>query len=231
MNERLAFIRAKYEQRSFFGPPSAATLRAAAADCELRLEQLPAGYLDGVDHLASGGGAAAAPAASGAAGGSAEADGGKVNPAVARRLAKKREEEEAARAVSDAAAAATAAVSQAQLGDSEWRARLVRARMHGLAALSYRCAFPLSPVGLLLGWAQPRVKTMASRTSRETPFPTRRRSAPLPALPQSRSLQCSPLRHPHQAAPVAGSLSCRLQRHRPPHPSPSWPPHPLRRRC
>ena len=125
MNERLAFIRAKYEQRSFFGPPSAATLRAAAADCELRLEQLPAGYLDGVEHLAGGGGGAAGggsgAAATAAAATAASADAAAaVNPAVARRLAKKREEEEAARAASDAAAAAAAAVSQSQLGDSEW---------------------------------------------------------------------------------------------------------------
>lgn len=123
MAERLTYIRAKYEQRSFYGPPTRESLRAAAGDSEMRLEQLPSGYMEGVETSGTPGaggeaGGASTPssgsAASGGSGGSSES-GGALNPAVARRLAKKREEEEAARAVAAAAASSS-------MGDSEWTA-------------------------------------------------------------------------------------------------------------
>ena len=123
MAERATYIRAKYENRSYYGHPTKETLRAAAAECEMRLDQLPAGYLEGVNHLEGEPTAAAASSynssSASMASGSSESDGGKLNPAVARRLAKKREEEEAERRRQGIVEAAATSAAQASMGESE----------------------------------------------------------------------------------------------------------------
>lgn len=97
MDERERYIRAKYERREYYGPPSRDSLSRACKEMEMSIDQLPPGYMDGVDTSIS-----TRTSTSSTNTGSTEASNAPMNPALLRRQQKKDAEIAEARAAEEA---------------------------------------------------------------------------------------------------------------------------------